>query len=100
MHPDIKRKVFNDINNIINYNDIKKEAVKVQAASKLDNVNNKKRTKMSKQSLFEQMKTLWETFEEQHNGTTKKSQQEARKAVGEIKKLVTNYRKASVEESK
>jgi len=55
---------------------------------------------MSKQSLYEQMKSLWETFEEQHNGTTKKSQQEARKAVGEIKKLVTDYRKASVEESK
>jgi hypothetical protein len=55
---------------------------------------------MSKQSLFESMKTLWESFEAQHNGTTKKSQQEARKAVGEIKKLVTDYRKASVEESK
>jgi len=55
---------------------------------------------MSKQSLFEQMKTLWDSFEEEHNGTTKTSQQRARKAVGEIKKLVTDYRKASVEESK
>jgi hypothetical protein len=55
---------------------------------------------MSKQSLFEQMKTLWEKFETEHNGTTKKSQQEARKAVGEFKKLVTDYRKASVEETK
>lgn len=55
---------------------------------------------MSKQSLFEQLSTLWESFDEQHNGTTKKSQQEARKAIGEIKKLVTDYRKASVEESK
>lgn len=53
-----------------------------------------------KQDLFDQMKALWETFEEKHSGTTKKSQTEARKAIGELKKLVTDYRKASVEESK
>jgi hypothetical protein len=55
---------------------------------------------MSKQSLFEQMEGFWTEFQEQHNGTTKKSQQQARKAIGELKKLVTDYRKASVEESK
>ena len=55
---------------------------------------------MSKQSLFEQMSALWTSFEENHNGTTKKSQQEARKAAGELKKIVTDYRKASVEETK
>jgi hypothetical protein len=37
---------------------------------------------------------------QEHNGTTKASQSRARKAIGEIKKLITNYRKASVAESK
>jgi len=55
---------------------------------------------MSKQELFETMETYWNTFVEQHSGTTKKSQTEARKAIGELKKLVTDYRKASVEEAK
>jgi len=55
---------------------------------------------MSKQELFDEMSNLWNEFEAQHNGTTKKSQQQARKAVGELKKLVTDYRKASVAESK
>lgn len=52
------------------------------------------------QELFEEMKQLWETFEAEHTATTKVSAQRARKAVGDIKKLVTEYRKASVEESK
>ena len=55
---------------------------------------------MSKQTLFEQIDSLYETFKEEHNGTTKASQQRARKAAGEIKKLITDYRKASVAESK
>lgn len=55
---------------------------------------------MNKQELFEQMKGLLETFEAEHNGTTKASQSRARKAAGEIKKLVTDYRKASVEADK
>jgi hypothetical protein len=55
---------------------------------------------MNKQELFETMSNLWNEFEAQHNGTTKKSQQQARKSVGELKKLVTDYRKASVEEGK
>jgi hypothetical protein len=52
------------------------------------------------QELYQEMKDLWETFEEEHNGDTKASQQRARKAVGELKKLVTEYRKASVAENK
>lgn len=60
----------------------------------------KKRSTMNKQELFESMLSLWNEFEAQHNGTTKKSQQQARKAVGELKKLVTDYRKASVAEGK
>ena len=55
---------------------------------------------MTKQETFEQLKALWEKFEENHNKTTKKSDSDARKALGEIKKLVTPYRAASVEEAK
>ena len=55
---------------------------------------------MSKQEVFEQMDALYETFKAENAGTTKASQQRARKAIGEIKKLVTEYRKASVAESK
>lgn len=50
--------------------------------------------------LFEQMKELWEQFEGEHNATTKAGKSRARKAIGELKKLVTDYRKASVEENK
>ena len=52
------------------------------------------------QELFEEIKGLFETFETEHNGTTKASKGRARSAVGEIKKLVTDYRKASVTENK
>jgi len=55
---------------------------------------------MDKEKLFEEMSSLWATFEENHNGTTKASDARARKAIGEIKKLVTDYRKASVESNK
>lgn len=55
---------------------------------------------MNKQELFDEMKALWDTFEAEHNGTTKASAGRARKAIGELKKLVTDYRKASVDESK
>ena len=50
--------------------------------------------------LFIQIKDLFEQFEKEHNGTTKASKTRARKAIGELKKLVTDYRKASVDESK
>ena len=50
--------------------------------------------------LFEQIKDLFVEFEVNHNGTTKAAKGRARKAIGEIKKLVTDYRKASVEENK
>jgi hypothetical protein len=53
-----------------------------------------------KQDLFEQMKQLWEQFEVEHNKTTKVSQKNARTMIGDLKKLVTDYRAASVEESK
>tara|TARA_B000000609_G_C23843934_1_gene174362 strand:+ start:349 stop:519 length:171 start_codon:yes stop_codon:yes gene_type:complete len=50
--------------------------------------------------LFEQIKELYVQFETEHNGSSKAAKSRARKAIGEIKKLVTDYRKASVEENK
>jgi hypothetical protein len=55
---------------------------------------------MNKQEIFEQIDTLYQTFTAENAGTTKASQQRARKAIGSIKKLVTDYRKASVAETK
>jgi hypothetical protein len=55
---------------------------------------------MDTQELFEQIETLYVDFKEGHEGTTKASSGRARKALGEIKKLVTDYRKASVSEGK
>ena len=55
---------------------------------------------MTKQEIFEQLSTLWTQFEDAHNGTKKRNLADARKALGEIKKLVTPYRQASVEEAK
>lgn len=55
---------------------------------------------MDKEKLFEEMSALWATFVEEHNGTTKVSNGRARKAANELKKLVTPYKKASVEADK
>ena len=52
------------------------------------------------QELFAQIKELFIEFETEHNGSSKAAKSRARKAIGEIKKLVTDYRKASVEENK
>jgi len=52
------------------------------------------------QELFEQIKDLFVQFETEHNGTTKAAKSRARKAIGEVKKFVTDYRKSSVEENK
>ena len=52
------------------------------------------------QEIFENISELYTQFESEHNGTTKAAKSRARKAIGEIKKLVTDYRKASVEETK
>ena len=54
--------------------------------------------------LYETLNNLWEDFQENHRTFTEKGNKaaggRARKAVGEVKKLVTDYRKASVTESK
>jgi hypothetical protein len=59
---------------------------------------------MTTLELFDQMKTLWTEFEENHLKFTEKGNKaaatRARKSVGDLKKLVTEYRKESVNESK
>jgi hypothetical protein len=52
------------------------------------------------QELFDEMKDHFTIFEDGHYATTKSGKAKARKAIGEVKKLVTEYRKASVTESK
>lgn len=55
---------------------------------------------MSKTSkLYDQLKDYFDTFEAEHEknmGGNKAAGSRARKAIGEVKKLVTDYRKASV----
>jgi len=59
---------------------------------------------MSTESLYNELNNLWEDFQENHRSFTDKGNKSAggraRKSIGEIKKLVTDYRKASVSESK
>ena len=55
---------------------------------------------MDTQELFEQIDALYETFKDEHAKSSKAAHGRARKAIGEIKKLVTEYRKASVAEDK
>tara|TARA_R110000751_G_scaffold262160_1_gene361459 strand:- start:5 stop:175 length:171 start_codon:yes stop_codon:yes gene_type:complete len=55
---------------------------------------------MNTQELFERIDVLYETFKNEHAGKSKAAHGRARKAVGEIKKLVTDYRKASVAQDK
>jgi hypothetical protein len=53
-----------------------------------------------KQELFEKMQSTWDMFVAEHNGKTKAAHSRARKLASELKKLVTEYKKASVAESK
>lgn len=53
---------------------------------------------MNKQELFEAIEGHFNELAENNGLTTKASQQRARKSAGEIKKLITDYRKASVTE--
>jgi len=54
----------------------------------------------AKQELYEQINELYAKFTEGHNSKFKKGAGDARKALGAIKKLITPYNKASVEEAK
>ena len=49
-----------------------------------------------KDELFEQIATQFAILEENNSGSTKASQARARKAAGEIKKLITPYKKANM----
>ena len=54
--------------------------------------------------LYEQIEAAFETFQENHKKFVSKGVKaagsRARKSIGEIKKMVTAYRQASVSESK
>ena len=55
---------------------------------------------MNTQEIFEKFEALCETFRAEHAGKSKAAHGRARKALGEIKKLVTEYIKASIDEDK
>jgi len=59
---------------------------------------------MTSNEIYEQMTNLWTEFSDNHSKFVDKGNRaaatRARKAIGEIKKLVTDYRKESVTESK
>lgn len=59
---------------------------------------------MTTLELFSNMKALWTEFEEHHDKFATKGNKsagsKARKTIGELKKLVTEYRKVSVAEAK
>jgi hypothetical protein len=54
--------------------------------------------------LFEEFEVLWKQFNDNHKLFKEKNNKSAavraRKAIGEFKKLITDYRKLSVSESK
>ena len=53
-----------------------------------------------KQELFEQIAEQFAVLHGENGGSTKASQARARKAAGEIKKLITPYKKANMDEVK
>ena len=55
---------------------------------------------MTSQELFEKIAEHFATLQTEHAKTTKSAHSRARKAAGEIKKLITEYRKASTAEDK
>ena len=55
---------------------------------------------MGTQELFEQLEVLFDTFRIEHSGKSKAAHGRAGKALGGIKKLISEYRKASVAEDK
>ena len=52
------------------------------------------------QEIFDKIDALYETFKAEHAGTSKAAHGRVRKALGNIKKLISEYRKASVAEDK
>ena len=60
----------------------------------------KKKIMSLKQELFDQIAEHFAVLQENNEGSTKASQARARKAAGEIKKLITPYKKANMAEVK
>ena len=69
-------------------------------SAKKSNKKKLKKDMTEKEQIFNDIQDLFNQFVEAHNGTSKASSREARKLLGEIKKLVTPYRKASVDADK
>jgi hypothetical protein len=55
---------------------------------------------MNTQELKEKLDALYETFSTEHEGKSKAAHGRARKALSEIKNLISEYRKASISEDK
>ena len=59
---------------------------------------------MSTIKLYDTMEELWEAFKNNHNKFLEKGNKSAgvraRKSIGDLKKMVTEYRKTSILESK
>jgi hypothetical protein len=55
---------------------------------------------MNTQELFEQMQSVWESVVANHSKSSKAAHGRARKELGALKKLIAEYRKASVAEDK
>ena len=59
---------------------------------------------MSTIKLYDELEELWIAFKDNHNKFTEKGNKSAgvraRKSIGDLKKLVTEYRKTSILESK
>lgn len=55
---------------------------------------------MNTQEIFEKIESLYENFKTEHNGKSKAAHSRARKVLGEIKKLISEYKKTSVTEDK
>jgi len=55
---------------------------------------------MNTQELFEQMQSVWESVVLNHGKKSKAAHSRARKSLGEMKKLIAVYRKASVAEDR
>ena len=53
-----------------------------------------------KNELFDQIAEQFSILQGENGGSTKASQARARKAAGEIKKLITPYKKANMDEGK
>ena len=77
---------------------IKKEWLWMDNEKNIQFNNNKSKT-MSKQEIFDQIVEQFNILQGENNGTTKASQQRARKAAGTIKKLITPYKKANMVEA-